>query len=163
MIKNISFLFAVLFSFVSLYAQTNNEIPKTIPAFEYINIDKDNIFSDKDISKKGQTLIIFYTTECIHCQIAVEHMNDNYEKFKNTNIIFVTTYPKEEINRFFDTYGTHFKDAKNVTKLFDSNDEFLFSFNPVSFPSFYLFDKDKKLITYKKGSIEFRDIFNYIN
>ena len=89
-------------------------------------------------------------------------MNDNSEKFKNTNLIFVSTYPKDKVLEFFDIYGENFKNAKNVTLLLDSNDEFIFNFNPQSFPSFYLYDKDKNLVTYKKGSLEFRDLFSYL-
>lgn len=160
--KQLSFLFALLMGCMMVFGQANNEIPKKVPTFEYINLLKDNIFSDKDLAKKGQTLFIYYTTECIHCQIAVQHMNDNYEKFKNTNLIFVSTYPKDKVLQFFDIYGENFKNAKNVTLLLDSNDEFIFNFNPQSFPSFYLYDKDKNLVTYKKGSLEFRDLFSYL-
>ena len=159
---SIHFLFILLVGLQFSFAQQNTEIPKTIPDFQYINIKKDNIFSNTDLPKKGQTLIIFYTTECIHCQIAVQHLNENFEKFKNTNVVMITTYDKEAINKFIDEYASNMKDTKNVTWLQDSEDEFLFTFNRLSFPSFYLYDKDKNLVTYKKGSIEFREVFEFL-
>ncbi|WP_068596405.1 TlpA family protein disulfide reductase [Vaginella massiliensis] len=142
--------------------QNNYELPKTIPDFQYLDIHQNKLYSNVDLPRKGNTLIVFYTTECIHCQIAVQHMSENFERFKNTHVVMITTYDKAAIEAFVNNFAPAMKDAKNVTWLQDTNDEFLFTFNPISYPSFYLYDKSRNLLTYKKGSIEFRDVFDYV-
>ncbi|WP_282630300.1 TlpA family protein disulfide reductase [Empedobacter sedimenti] len=154
----LSSLFILLFT-VFTFAQTENTL-KSIPEFSFVKMQSDGIFSSKDIKKGKQTLIVLYSPTCIHCQLALNHLSNNYEEhLKNTQILLVSEYKAEEVLPFLKSNAPKFVDNKNVELLFDSNYEFGPIFQPTSIPTFYLFDKDKNLVTIKKGSVEVNQLF----
>ncbi len=141
------------------FAQTENTL-KSIPEFSFAKMQSEGIYSSKDIKKGKQTLIVLFSPTCIHCLLALNHLNNNYdEHLKNTQIILVSEYKADEVIPFLKSNAPKFLDNKNVELLYDSNYEFAPIFQPTSIPTFYLFDKDKNLVTIKKGSVEINQIF----
>lgn len=152
----------VLFSFI-VFAQENNGSLKTIPEFSFVKMQSDGVFDSKEIKKGKQTLIALFSPTCIHCQLALNHFNNNYDEYlKNVQIILVSEYEAKDVIPFLKEHAPKFLDNKNVELLYDSNYEFAPIFQPTSIPTFYLFDKDKKFVTVKKGSVEANQIFNFI-
>ena len=108
-------------------------------------------------------MIVLYSPTCIHCQLALNHFSNNYEEhLKNTQIILVSEYEAKDAIPFLKEHASNFVNNKNVELLYDSNYEFGPIFQPTSIPTFYLFDKDKNLVTIKKGSVEANQIFKYL-
>ncbi len=154
----LSSLFILLFT-VFTFAQTENTL-KSIPEFSFVKMQSDGVFSSKDIKKGKQTIIVLFSPTCIHCQLALNHLNNNYdEHLKNTQILLVSEYKADEVLPFLKSNAPKFVDNKNVELLFDSNYEFGPIFQPTSIPTFYLFDKDKNLVSIKKGSVEVNQLF----
>ena len=73
--------------------------------------------------------------------------------------MLVSEYKADEVLPFLKSNAPKFVDNKNVELLFDSNYEFGPIFQPTSIPTFYLFDKDKNLVSIKKGSVEVNQLF----
>lgn len=69
----------VLFS-VMTFAQENNGSLKTIPEFSFVKMQSDGVFDSKEIKKGKQTLIALFSPTCIHCQLALNHFNNNYDE-----------------------------------------------------------------------------------
>ena len=154
----LSSLFILLFT-VFTFAQTENTL-KSIPEFSFVKMHSDGVFSSKDIKKGKQTIIVLFSPTCIHCQLALNHLSNNYdEHLKNTQILLVSEYKADEVLPFLKSNAPKFVDNKNVELLFDSNYEFGPIFQPTSIPTFYLFDKDKNLVSIKKGSVEVNQLF----
>ena len=154
----LSSLFILLFT-VFTFAQTENTL-KSIPEFSFVKMQSDGVFSSKDIKKGKQTIIVLFSPTCIHCQLALNHLSNNYdEHLKNTQILLVSEYKADEVLPFLKSNAPKFVDNKNVELLFDSNYEFGPIFQPTSIPTFYLFDKDKNLVSIKKGSVEVNKLF----
>ena len=154
----LSSLFILLFT-VFTFAQTENTM-KSIPEFSFVKMQSDGVFSSKDIKKGKQTIIVLFSPTCIHCQLALNHLSNNYdEHLKNTQILLVSEYKADEVLPFLKSNAPKFVDNKNVELLFDSNYEFGPIFQPTSIPTFYLFDKDKNLVSIKKGSVEVNQLF----
>ncbi len=154
----LSSLFILLFT-VFTFAQTENTL-KSIPEFSFVKMQSDGVFSSKDIKKGKQTIIVLFSPTCIHCQLALNHLSNNYdEHLKNTQILLVSEYKADEVLPFLKSNAPKFVDNKNVELLFDSNYEFGPIFQPTSIPTFYLFDKDKNLVSIKKGSVEVNQLF----
>ena len=136
----LSSLFILLFT-VFTFAQTENTL-KSIPEFSFVKMQSDGVFSSKDIKKGKQTIIVLFSPTCIHCQLALNHLSNNYdEHLKNTQILLVSEYKADEVLPFLKSNAPKFVDNKNVELLFDSNYEFGPIFQPTSIPTFYLFDK----------------------
>ena len=154
----LSSLFILLFT-VFTFAQTENTL-KSIPEFSFVKMQSDGVFSSKDIKKGKQTIIVLFSPTCIHCQLALNHLSNNYdEHLKNTQILLVSEYKADEVLPFLKSNAPKFVDNKNVELLFDSNYEFGPIFQPTSIPTFYLFDKDKNLVSIKRGSVEVNQLF----
>lgn len=152
----------IFFCSIFTFAQTENTL-KSIPEFSFVKMQSEGIFSSKDIKKGKQTLIVLYSPTCIHCQLALNHFSNNYEEhLKNTQIILVSEYEAKDAIPFLKEHAPNFVNNKNVELLYDSNYEFGPTFQPTSIPTFYLFDKDKNLVTIKKGSVEANQIFKYL-
>ena len=142
----LSSLFILLFT-VFTFAQTENTL-KSIPEFSFVKMQSDGVFSSKDIKKGKQTIIVLFSPTCIHCQLALNHLSNNYdEHLKNTQILLVSEYKADEVLPFLKSNAPKFVDNKNVELLFDSNYEFGPIFQPTSIPTFYLFDKDNILVS----------------
>ena len=142
----LSSLFILLFT-VFTFAQTENRL-KSIPEFSFVKMQSDGVFSSKDIKKGKQTIIVLFSPTCIHCQLALNHLSNNYdEHLKNTQILLVSEYKADEVLPFLKSNAPKFVDNKNVELLFDSNYEFGPIFQPTSIPTFYLFDKDNILVS----------------
>ncbi len=145
------------------FAQVTNDALKTIPEFTFVKMEGDGIFNSKDIKKGKQTLIALYSPTCIHCQLALNHLSNNYdEHLKNVQIILVSEYEAKDVMPFLKEHAPKLLDNKNVEILYDSNYEFGPIFKPASIPTFYLFDKNKNFVTMKKGSVEVNKLFDYI-
>ncbi|MDM1138622.1 thioredoxin fold domain-containing protein [Empedobacter sp. R132-2] len=152
----------IFFCSIFTFAQTENTL-KSIPEFSFVKMQSEGIFSSKDIKKGKQTLIVLYSPTCIHCQLALNHFSNNYEEhLKNNQIILVSEYEAKDAIPFLKEHASNFVNNKNVELLYDSNYEFGPIFQPTSIPTFYLFDKDKSLVTIKKGSVEANQIFKYL-
>jgi thioredoxin-related protein len=150
----------ILISSIFTFAQTTENPLKTIPEFSFAKTNSEGVFQSKDIKKGKQTLIVLFSPTCIHCQLALNHLSNNYdEHFKNTQVILVSEYKADQVIPFLESHAPKFLNNKNVELLYDSNYEFAPIFQPTSIPTFYLFDKNKNLVTIKKGSVEVNQIF----
>lgn len=152
----------LLFTIFSFAQNTDNEL-KSIPEFSFLKMQSEGIFNSKDIKKGKQTLIVLFSPTCIHCKLALNHFNNNYdEHLKNLQIILVSEYEAKDVLPFLKENAPIFLNNKNVELLYDSNYEFAPIFQPTSIPTFYLFDKNQNLVTIKKGSIEANQLFSFI-
>lgn len=159
-----TFVFVACFNILT-FAQTSqpqHDYPTTMPAFEFVKIKGDGIYSSKSLKKNKSTIIGLVSPECIHCLLSLEHLNNNFDKLKNVNIILVTEYSKEEFYNKISILAPKFYEADNVEILQDTDYEFAEKFKPLTIPTFYLYDKKSELITVKRGSVEVNQIFQYL-
>ena len=62
-----------------------------------------------------------------------------------------------------DTYGSKLKGQKNVTLLQDKLQQFIVKFNPVRYPSMFIYSPEKKLIDYEDNPESIFRLVNAIN
>ena len=147
------------------FAQTSSdqhEYPKTIPTFQFAKMKGDGIFKSNDIKKNKMTLIALVSPECSHCLISLELINNNIDKFKDLNVVFVTEYDKETFYGKVEPLSPNIFKAPNIEILQDTEYEFSSLFKPLSIPTFYLYNKKGELITVKRGSIEVVQLFQHL-
>ena len=159
-----TFFFVACFSIFTFAqnAQPEHDYPTTMPAFQFVKIKGDGIFDSKDIKKNKSTIIGLVSPECIHCLLSLEHLNNNFDKLKNVNIILVTEYSKEEFYNKISTLAPKFYESASVEILQDTDYEFAEKFKPLTIPTFYLYNKKGELITVKRGSVEINQIFQFL-
>jgi peroxiredoxin len=132
---------------------------QTIPQFQFFRLDNTS-FTDKDVPKGKMVFFMFFDPDCDHCQHAIKSIGDQFQSFKNVPVFLISIDDQNKINHFLDTYGSKVKGQKNVTILQDKLQQFITKFNPVRYPSMFLYAADKKLIDYEDNP---ESIFRFVN
>ena len=162
--KSIITIFMIIFGTIFSQAQQiDTNYPEKNPTFEFSKIKGDGIYKSSDIKKNTKTLIGLVSPECIHCLLSIEHLNNNIDYLKDINVILVTEYDKDVFMNKFNTIGENFNELKSFEILQDTEYKFAELFQPLSIPTFYLFDKKGNLETVKRGSVEVNQLFNHLN
>ncbi len=76
----------------------------TIPPFDLLQIDSSTHLTRDNILKKHNTLIMFFSPDCPHCQHQTEDILAFIEKLKDVQIVMATYQPFEEMVGFYQKY-----------------------------------------------------------
>lgn len=132
---------------------------KTLPDFNFVRMDNDAPYTQKNILAGKKTFFIFFDTECPHCMQAISEYNDNEKAMNNINMVMITRDPKKDVVPFLKNFGPKLIIKKNVTILSDKNNQFIARFLPRKFPSMFLFNNKNQLMLY---SDEEKDIPRFL-
>ena len=139
------------------------QIPaKTIPAFSFKKQDN-TVFTHRNLKEGRSVFFVFFDTHCDHCQRAMEYINQQYERFKHTDIYLVTLDSMDKVKPFMDRYGKMLNTKKNVLILKDTRNEFIRTFGPRKYPSLFLYSKKRELIMYSDDEKELSSVIAYIH
>ncbi len=103
---------------------------------------------------------MFVDPDCDHCQHAINSIGQQNQAFKNTAFFLISMFGADKINHFMDTYGSKLKGQKNITILQDKSNEFISKFNPVRYPSMFLYSPERKLLDYEDNP---ESVFRLVN
>jgi peroxiredoxin len=128
---------------------------KTIPVFSYETIDGLHYTNENLVLSKA-TIFVYYNSECDFCNHEAEMIQQNIDKFKNAQILFVSFEDKQKIKKF----ATQHKllNYDNVHFLCDSKGTFAATFDVKSLPCLVLYDKNRQLIEKIKGQVKIETI-----
>jgi peroxiredoxin len=147
----------------SLFAQIPGRPPaQTIPKFQFFRFNNTS-FTHKDIPQGKIIFFMFFDSDCDHCQHAIKSIGDQYQAFKKTAVFLISIDDQNKINHFMETYGSKLKGQKNVTLLQDKLQQFIVKFNPVRYPSMFIYSPEKKLIDYEDNPESVFRLVNAIN
>ena len=160
------YIYTIIFFFfvsISLPAQDRSKpAAQTLPKFQFSRLNGIT-FTDKDIQKNKLIFIMFFDPECDHCQRAIRSIGEQHAAFKKTAMILISVYNKDKIDNFMSTYGSKLKGWKNITLLQDKLNQFILKFNPMKYPSMFLYTSSKKLIKYSDVPEEVPEFVKAIN
>jgi peroxiredoxin len=149
-------LFLLLFTQLpNTIAQSSNKVPFDIPDFTLYRLDDNKAFTKSSLSHTDQLVLIFFDPSCRYCQEEASMIGKNLELFKNTSFYFISMQDKHLIKNFRETFGKQLKNKSNVHFLHDSRYEFMGKFNPVEYPSVFVYSPNKRLVQYLHGNIPF--------
>lgn len=78
-----------------------------VPAFPLLDLEGKK-FSSGSVRPKGKTLVVVYfSPTCSHCIEFTEQLTSQLKSFRNTQFLYVSAYPLEEIKTFAITRGFH--------------------------------------------------------
>jgi hypothetical protein len=138
----------LLFGFSVGYTQAQTPAT-TIPNFTFFKLDG-TPFSTKQIPSHKASLFSFFDVTCSHCQLTMRTLSKHYSELKGISVFLVSLDRKDAILKFMKTYGPGFLNKPNVIILQDLNYEFIPKFQPVKYPSVFLYNKHKKLEVYER-------------
>jgi thiol-disulfide isomerase/thioredoxin len=131
-----------------LFVLSANAQSKNLPEFTFLKSDKSGTVVNKDILTGKKSLFIFFDITCPHCQEAIKAFNKNAEKLSPISVYLVTLDKQASAEKFLSRYATHLYKRKNVTLLFDRYNEFIVKFQPVKYPSIFLYSENRNLELY---------------
>ncbi len=76
----------------------------TIPPFTLQGIDSSTSITKASLSERKQTLIMYFSPDCDHCQHQTEDMLKNMDQLKDVQIIMATYQPFAEMTAFYEKY-----------------------------------------------------------
>jgi AhpC/TSA family len=143
------FRFYIIAIHVLIASSLRGQIPaQRLPAFKFFKLDQQP-FTDRDIPDGKKTLFIFFDVDCDHCQHTIAGFDHSYKSFAQAKIYLVSLNSPVQMSLFMTTFGPHLKVQKNVVLLQDSLNQFIYKFQPIKYPSMFLYAADKKLLDYE--------------
>lgn len=121
---------------------------KTIPEFSYSNVNGEN-FTNENLKEHTPVIFIYFNTDCEYCNEETKMIQENIERFKNIQIIFISFENINLIKKFAQNYKLNHYD--NIHFLHDAKATFSSTFDVTSLPCIVLYDKNQKLIEKIKG------------
>ncbi len=146
--KSLCLLCLVLLLNVSKIVNAQTPSP-TVPDFTFFKLDG-TPFSSKQMLPNTPSLFSFFDITCTHCQATMKLLSSHYSDLKGASVYLVTLDRKDGVLNFMNVYGRPFLNKENVIILQDLNYEFIPRFQPVKYPSVFLYDKNRKLVIYEK-------------
>ena len=147
--KKIFFLVLAVSVYFASHAQagpdTSAEYYKTqrLPDFKIMQPDS-TWFSNKGLPKNKPVVVIYFSPECGHCQLAAQEIKTNIDKLNKAFFVWVSYYSVPEIKTFTEKYDL--KQYKNFRFGRDPN-YFIPTFYKVKFTPFMaVYDKKGKLV-----------------
>lgn len=132
-----------------------------IPEFEFLEIATGKLFTNLQINENKPTLFIYFNTECEHCLYEAEQINKNFEQFNNCQIIMISIEEPEILNVFARKYKLI--NHSNLFILYDKDLMFEKIFGNCSFPSSFIYNKDKELVKVFKGEVKIDALLKYLS
>lgn len=147
------------FTFTS-FAQTQTQLPEGVPLYKkepgppplrIVLQDSVKIFTEKDLKKNTPLFLIIFSPECEHCQKETEELIDSIDRFKNIQILMVTTFPFSQMKAYIETYQLN--RFKNITVGWDKFLILPTYYRMRNFPFLAYYDKKGKLIDVTEGAL----------
>ncbi|MFT4642738.1 MAG: thioredoxin-related protein [Candidatus Azotimanducaceae bacterium] len=151
-------IFLILISISCKTKKTTIKATENIPYFTFTSLDNSR-FTQDNFDKSRTKFIMYFNSECDHCQKQASWIANDIETFKNFEITFISYEEMEAIKSFRDKHN--FK-QDNITFLQDSRLTFSDKFGVETFPSILFYTKDGKLIKKFEGETKVKEILEHI-
>ena len=119
------------------------------------------IFNTYNIPAGKKTMIVFFSTDCKHCQALMRHLTKAMDSLENVQFYMVTpVHSMTDLRNFYAKY--HLADYKNI-QLVGRDYEFFFGtfYGIKVVPDLALYDEHKKLIKLFEGDVSVSEIYQY--
>lgn len=132
---------------------------KSIPDFRFLTLDS-LVFSNYDLEPNFSTIFVYFNSDCDYCHNEARSIKESLHKFKNTQIVFVSTEPLMTIEQFSKQYL--FAPKSWVYFVQDNNNVFTNTFNAKTIPYTLIYDKNSQLLKQHKGQYSAKGILKVL-
>ena len=134
------------------------EASKEIPYFTFYTLDSQR-FTKDSFDDKRTKLILYFNSECDHCEKQAKWLSEDIEAFSDLELTFISFEEMKAIKAFKDKHKFY---QKNITFLQDARLTFSDKFGVETFPSILLYTKKGKLIHKFEGETKVEKILEYL-
>lgn len=111
-------------------------------------------------SSSSRVLLIFFNTECEHCQYEMKELKKNLASFKNTEVVLMSSENIFQIKKFSEEYGLAGQPNVHFTKI--NADQIYRTLGSLSVPYIFIYGKDRNLLKEFKGETRMEAIIKYL-
>lgn len=152
---------ALVVLFAIALKKHNKELAKIerIPEVALTTINGEEVLLAE--SKPGwRTAILFFSHDCEFCRKEIEGIIVFKDTFLNTNWIFVTMSPREELDYFLMEFPLENIDGAKVCV--ENFPELAMALHVTSPPSLFIYNSDGYIEHYKRGVVSIRTILEWL-
>lgn len=128
-----------------------------LPDMNLVTMDR-QIIPARELT--GKNILIFFRTECDHCQREAKAISENLDAFGDYQIYFVGTDGHEASRKFAADYGLDGK--SNVHFVQTTVNEILDRIGPVSTPSLFIYSNERRLVGHLDGETPIEEILQHL-
>ncbi len=115
-----------------------------VPVFTMMAAPDSVKFTKDNLEKKKATVIMLFSPDCEHCQVATKDLLKHIDLFNKAQIIMISSLNFEHIKKFYEDYKI--ADYPNI-KIGRDGAFFLGTFYGIkSYPSIFVYDKKGKFV-----------------
>lgn len=129
---------------------------KTMPIFRANNQDSTQI----KLIEKTPTAIIYFNTDCDHCQYEATQIQKNMGQFKDSQILMLSIEPLANIRKFIKTYRLEGFSNLQVGQITGKTAVETFGFKSV--PHILIYNTENQLVKEYKGETKIEAILKYL-
>lgn len=142
--------FLIVWLIICITKSVMSQTPASVvPDFTFFKLDG-TPFLTKQIPSGKPSLFSFFDVTCSHCKVTMRLLSKHYPELKGISVFLITLDRKDAIIKFMNSYGPAFLNKKNVLILQDLKYEFIPKFQPLKYPSVFLYNRYKKLEMYEQ-------------
>lgn len=123
---------------------------KMLPLFAFRKSGGEGAFTKADVVPDKHILIAYFNPSCDHCQYMGREIGKRKSAFRDYQLLFVTLADDTAVARFRVNYAL--TGDSNLVFLQDTKMEFENIFGASSVPSFFVYDRDHKLVSRVLGA-----------
>ncbi len=132
---------------------------KKLPATQVKGLDSKSFTIEN--SNNFFKVLVFFNTECEHCQNEAANIKKHIADFEKTQMTFISVEPLENVKKFATKYQlTAYSNIKFAhMEAIESSKQFGIS----SFPTIFIYNKEGELLKQYKGETKIEAILKLIN
>lgn len=154
----VSYMLAIIVKKVKRKNTLTEQI-QSIPEFSFVNVLNQNNFTNDSITKEEACLIVYFNSECEHCQSEAKQISKRIQEFGMFQVLMISYEPKETILAFRENYKLL---SPAITFLHDSESQFEDIFGNSPIPTSFIYNKDRALVKQFKGEVKTETLIKYL-
>jgi peroxiredoxin len=122
---------------------------------------KDSVKIDLSTFQDKPNVLIYFNSECGHCQYEAKDIKNKVEAFSRANVIFMSSESLDKIEVFAQAHGL--TDYQNIYFTKINSEHAAATFGTLAVPHVFIYGLDNKLIKEFKGETKAEAILKYLN
>ncbi len=141
------YILSLVFCFLTLFSFAQSSIAvgdgnQSMPKFRFYTMSGVEV-NDTDLKFVDNCIMIMYNPTCEHCVAGAKKILDNWDRFKNIKIYWISQSPKFKIKEFRDYY---FDGKPNCVFLHDTERMMYDNFDIPELPRAFVYNQNKILL-----------------
>lgn len=131
-----------------------------LPNFTFYHPEDNSQFRPSSLVANQSILLIYFNSECEHCQYEASEIFKQQSQFKDTQILMVSSESIKAIESFSKKYKLGQIPFLRVLKV--DAEAFYHTFGSLSVPSIFIYDTKQSLVKTFKGEVKVEKLLEYL-